>query len=149
MLASFAMMRAALIASAAFGAALAASVLPATAATAQPPGYNVPGLAQYTEMLPDAGGGQAVGSSFESHKLAPTISAKLTKAGGSAGASVSVGRRARERAGACGPPHPHLHRAWGNHGHRLARADGEPTAGLGSPLRRANSRQADRRHLCR
>lgn len=85
------MMRAALTGLAVFASAVIAFVTPATGtAAAHPPSGNEPGVAQYTEMLPSAGGGQAAGSSTQSHKLPAAIQAKLKREGGSAASSLEV-----------------------------------------------------------
>ncbi len=84
-------MRGALIGPAVFAAAVASFAMPAAATAAiHPPAGNEPGVAQYTETLPSAGGGEAVGSSSKAHKLPPKIQAKLKREGGSAAASLQV-----------------------------------------------------------
>jgi len=84
------MTRGASIIAAAFAWAVVAFVVPATANADQPPPGNEPGVAQYQETVPTAGGGEAVGSNTKTHKLSPTLQAKLKREGGRAAASLAV-----------------------------------------------------------
>lgn len=89
-LASTVMTRGALIGPAVLASAVAAFAVPVAATAAGPPAAYQPGIAEYEETLPSAGGGMVAGSSFESHPLPPQIQAKLKREGGTTGVSLRL-----------------------------------------------------------
>jgi hypothetical protein len=78
-------------------ASAVAVVLPTVAASQS---GDVPGLAQYTEMLPTVGGGESATANSQAHLLRPSIQAELDRIGG----PTSVSLRVIATSGAFGAP---------------------------------------------